>query len=1162
MEKMFGIIVVTAANEAQAKGYRAQLAMREQQGLLPSHAAWHVVTDPPGRRVGSGASTLEALAYLTTALRQNGSTFTERLGRQRILIAHSGGDARRILPYAAQGKIFLPLPCSITAPGQAPWQRHAATLFDLLLQTLTQLPAAPEGEILICSGDVLLTFNAAETSLHTPGGITGLGFAAPPGIGQYHGVYVAATPSIGGAVTDFLQKPTPDVMRECGAVDLTGRILVDSGVFSLTPAAAEALLLAVGIKPTTKGVSIGPGLHRELLAGHVQSVDLYQEIALALPSAMTLPRYLERLAPAHPMPGAQKALAKFFDRLRTWSLPFTVAAVPDGEFFHVGTTRDLLTKFTEPSRTARVFGFQNGYQVQDGASTPASQQANVRSGLTVFNTRADLEHLQLHGPAYIEGSDLDADAGCSVQLAGANVLVGLQPSHLRDKFATAARQARAAKTNQGATKTNQRAALLSLPPGVGLTCLPVCLEAPQDALINASQNADESYVPLLFGVDDDNKATYASGSCRFLNRSIEQLIEAGIPLATLWPDAGERSTWTAKIWRPGKAGWQGVDLLLSLLYPASPHPVSHKKSHAASTVDDMPPSAPPAKALLKLWKAEKRWSLQELFQRVDHAALLRQRRHLHATAYRARLLEFLLEHDELSIGDVLAQLGAEHDQAQAAAALLPALLSQWEVYTTNGHTLNPLTVARLHRAAGVLAEAAEAALPRALAKAPRLTPGKPKRTTPPLTAPAPAAPPQLIKSTKSMPTADDFNRAALRYVARALESAVELNHAPRPAAILHDQAVWVTAPARIDFAGGWSDTPPICLERGGTVLNAAVTLNRQYPIQVVAKLNAERCIRLTSIDLGQQEIYRTADAFLGPPDLHHWSSLARMALILAGIVPERASPLARAKHLSSQSLRHWLDVLGGGLDLTLFSGLPKGSGMGTSSILGAAVLSCLARVLGTELTHSQLIAQTSLLEQRMTSGGGWQDQVGGIVGGVKLIRTQPGLEQIPSLQWAVFGGAGPTAHTLQRRLLLYFTGHKRLAANILQHVLGRYLAREPAVMQLIDRLKQGAETAKQALDANDAVAFAASIAEYWELKKALDPGTTNATIEAIMRQAQPYAAASLLCGAGGGGFMLLMAHDEAARHEIRHALEAQPPNAHARFFDFEVDQQGLATTVL
>ena len=40
---------------------------------------------------------------------------------------------------------------------------------------------------------------------------------------------------------------------------------------------------------------------------------------------------------------------------------------------------------------------------------------------------------------------------------------------------------------------------------------------------------------------------------------------------------------------------------------------------------------------------------------------------------------------------------------------------------------------------------------------------------------------------------------------------------------------WVTAecPARIDVAGGWSDTPPITYEHGGAVVDAAITVDGQ-----------------------------------------------------------------------------------------------------------------------------------------------------------------------------------------------------------------------------------------------------------------------------------------------------------------------------------------------
>ena len=74
----FDLVVVTAANAAQARGYRSQLKGR---------VGFVVVPDPGGRRVGSLGATVNVLRLLSTA----------RGGRRlsRVLICHSGGDARR-----------------------------------------------------------------------------------------------------------------------------------------------------------------------------------------------------------------------------------------------------------------------------------------------------------------------------------------------------------------------------------------------------------------------------------------------------------------------------------------------------------------------------------------------------------------------------------------------------------------------------------------------------------------------------------------------------------------------------------------------------------------------------------------------------------------------------------------------------------------------------------------------------------------------------------------------------------------------------------------------------------------------------------------------------------------------------------------------------------
>ena len=230
--------------------------------------------------------------------------------------------------------------------------------------------------------------------------------------------------------------------------------------------------------------------------------------------------------------------------------------------------------------------------------------------------------------------------------------------------------------------------------------------------------------------------------------------------------------------------------------------------------------------------------------------------------------------------------------------------------------------------------------------------------------------------------------------------------------------------------------------------------------------------------------------------------------------------------------------------------------MGTSSILGAAVLACLDRVLGVHVSHDDLSARVSVLEQRLTTGGGWQDQIGGVYPGIKLSQTQRGPEQLPTLRFTTL----PEAMT--DRMLLYFTGYKRMAKNILQNVVGRYLARDPQALRTIDELKAGALAMKQDLDERNFRRFAQGVQHYWELKKAFDPGSTTPMLEKLIRSVDRWCEATLLPGAGGGGFIFMIARDEQAVGKIRRQLERHPPNAHARFFDFAVDPTGLKVTTL
>src|SRR5947209_6475012 len=107
-------LIVTASNDSQAAAYRGQLELRRRLGLLPNVKSVLVVADPPGRRIGSGGSTilclLEVLQHQIARGAAASSDWEQWLRGLRVLIVHAGGDSRRLPAYGPCGKIFVPVP--------------------------------------------------------------------------------------------------------------------------------------------------------------------------------------------------------------------------------------------------------------------------------------------------------------------------------------------------------------------------------------------------------------------------------------------------------------------------------------------------------------------------------------------------------------------------------------------------------------------------------------------------------------------------------------------------------------------------------------------------------------------------------------------------------------------------------------------------------------------------------------------------------------------------------------------------------------------------------------------------------------------------------------------------------------------------------------------
>lgn len=258
---------------------------------------------------------------------------------------------------------------------------------------------------------------------------------------------------------------------------------------------------------------------------------------------------------------------------------------------------------------------------------------------------------------------------------------------------------------------------------------------------------------------------------------------------------------------------------------------------------------------------------------------------------------------------------------------------------------------------------------------------------------------------------------------------------------------------------------------------------------------------------------------------------------------------------AEEPLAATLARLGGGLDITTEVNLPMGSGLGTSSILAATMLRALFEMAGTVPPDQQLSDQVMYLEQLMTTGGGWQDQAGGIFPGAKLIVSGPGPHQrlrIQPLTWKPERVA-----EFENRLVLFYTGIRRIARDLLQQVVGRYLARETNSVQVLHSLKTLAMEMAYALEEGDWEHLGQLLDRHWALNQVLDPNTTNAPISALLKAVRPYIAGAKLAGAGGGGFLMLLTRDEAAAAQLKAFLAQSDAAAGGSVYNWRIAAEGL-----
>ena len=140
---------------------------------------------------------------------------------------------------------------------------------------------------------------------------------------------------------------------------------------------------------------------------------------------------------------------------------------------------------------------------------------------------------------------------------------------------------------------------------------------------------------------------------------------------------------------------------------------------------------------------------------------------------------------------------------------------------------------------------------------------------------------------------------------------------------------------------------------------------------------------------------------------------------------------------SSKTLQQQLkEKYGGGFEVQSWSNLPQGSGLGASSILSGALMAALLSAAGMSYDTDSLIHAVLHLEQMLTTGGGWQDQVGGLLPGIKLGRSEGKLPL--KVESEVLKIDDEKTKRIVDHSLLVFTGKPRLAKNMLQVIFEDY----------------------------------------------------------------------------------------------------------------------------
>jgi D-glycero-alpha-D-manno-heptose-7-phosphate kinase len=282
-------------------------------------------------------------------------------------------------------------------------------------------------------------------------------------------------------------------------------------------------------------------------------------------------------------------------------------------------------------------------------------------------------------------------------------------------------------------------------------------------------------------------------------------------------------------------------------------------------------------------------------------------------------------------------------------------------------------------------------------------------------------------------------------------------------------------PLRISFAGGGTDLAAYYAQREGYVVSTAI----DKFVYVIVKERFDDAIYLNTM---KKEIRASVD------EIEH--ELCREAMRLAGV--ER------------------------GVEVTLLSDIPsEGAGLGSSSSFTVGLLNAFHMYRGEQITAEQLAQEACRIEIDVLGKPiGKQDQYIAAYGGLRSFSFR--RDDTVEVRRLALGAK--QLRELDARLHLFFTGRTRKADVILSEQKQKTSDRSAE----LDGIKELAGSVAPALERGDYDRLGEILHRNWQLKQKLASGISDSSLDAMYELALAHGAlGGKICGAGGGGFLLV-----------------------------------------